>query len=176
MIFPGIIIDNTVGLVYIPSDIGGWAHECMTQRAIDGPYIYFVTTNTAYRLWVFDNPQKALWLGRIIQHACTERQFVLLGYCILPDHLHLLVYKQGKYSLSQLMKTIKGRFWRVVSGGAGQRIWQPRFNFRIIQDDQRLMRTVDYVRYNFRKTDLPNEYATRPYVYLDWVGLHRFWG
>lgn len=137
----------------------------MTQRAIDGPYIYFVTTNTTFGGWFFDSVERAIQLGSIIRAACKENQFVLYGYCILPDHIHLLVRKNGTYTLSVLMKTIKGRFWRFVSGS---RVWQPRFNFRIVNNDEYLANIADYIVYNYRKMDLDETFGNPPYVFVDW--------
>lgn len=143
----------------------------MTQRAIDGPYTYFVTTNTTFGRWVFDDEHKADTLGEVIQWACVEKQFVLFGYCILPNHTHLLVRKQGLPSLLKLMNDVKGRFSHSLKMG---RFWQPRFNFRIVEDEDRFIRTVEYIRYNFRKMHLVERYGQHPYVFLDWTRIQLF--
>ncbi|MEK7537646.1 MAG: hypothetical protein AAB619_01580 [Patescibacteria group bacterium] len=65
----------------------------MTQRAIDGDFIYFVTTNVHHGRWFFGTPERAARLGRAIQTCCRMKHFDLLAYCILPNHLHLLVRK-----------------------------------------------------------------------------------
>ncbi len=65
----------------------------MTQRAIDGEYIYFVTTNVQDRRWFFVTPEKATQLGQTIRTCCRMKKFELLAYCILPNHIHLLVRK-----------------------------------------------------------------------------------
>lgn len=65
----------------------------MTQRAIDGDYIYFVTTLVKNREWFFVQPDRAEALGRIIAKACLLKRFDLLAYCVLLNHVHLLVRK-----------------------------------------------------------------------------------
>lgn len=137
----------------------------MTQRAIDGPYIYFVTTNTTYRKHFFNTAERAESFVAIVREACAKYGFDLFGYAILPDHVHLLVRKSGHETLSKLMKHIKGRFWRVVSGG---RFWQPRFNFRIIENDERFLNTVEYFRYNYSRHSLDEKFGQPPYVFVDW--------
>lgn len=67
----------------------------MTQRALDGPYIYFVTTNVKSRRRFFVSADRATRLAKIIVTACQMKHFWLLGYCILPNHFHLLVYNQN---------------------------------------------------------------------------------
>ena len=65
----------------------------MTQRAIDGDFVYFVTVNVKNRRWYFVLPERAEKLGQAIQTCCRIKQFELLAYCILPNHVHLLVRK-----------------------------------------------------------------------------------
>lgn len=137
----------------------------MTQRAINGDYIYFVTTNTTFGRWYFIVPEEAVSLGKIIRGTCTEFGFILFGYCILPNHIHLLVKKNEITNLSRLMKHIKGRFWRHV---CGDRFWQPRYNFRIVEDERRFGNTIQYIQYNYRKMELENIYGRYPFVYIDW--------
>jgi REP element-mobilizing transposase RayT len=65
----------------------------MPQRAIDGEYIYFVTANVKDRRWYFVNPERSMKLSQAIQTCCVMKRFELLAYCILPNHVHLLVRK-----------------------------------------------------------------------------------
>ncbi len=150
----------------------GTSFFLMTQRAIDGPYIYFVTTNATYRARIFDSADTAKILGAIITSACKEFQFILYGYCILPDHMHLLVEKSGMATLSILMKHIKGRFWQVYNKGSGLRLWQPRFNFRIIESVDRFNNTVEYIQYNYIKVSLSDQYGKAPFVCINWRVIH----
>lgn len=144
----------------------------MTQRAIDGPYVYFVTTNTTYRLEVFDMPKYAAIMAKIVQQACTEFGFELFAFCIMPDHVHMLVKKSGSVTVSRLMKHIKGRFWRAFSGGSGSRIWQPRFNFRIVENEEYFSNVIEYIIYNHEKSGLDGRYGKEPYMLVDWKKIH----
>jgi len=137
----------------------------MTQRAIDGSYIYFVTTNTTYRRWIFDPPGQAQKLGQMIRTVASERYFDLPAYCILPNHIHLLVRKRGIFTLSKFMNDLKGRYSFQQRQG---RLWQPRFNFRIVYDDNRFTRTIEYIKYNYRKMNLDEHFGQPPYVFIDW--------
>lgn len=144
----------------------------MTQRAINGLYVYFVTTNTTFSHHFFDNPRKAEMLGSLIKQLCLENNFILFCYCILPNHIHLLVRRDGRITLSKLMNNIKGKFSRLMVAG---RFWQPRFNFRIIEDDSRFVRTVEYIQYNYHKMELPAYYGQEPWVFINWSAIQRFW-
>lgn len=150
------------------------AHEAdMTQRAIDGPYVYFVTTNTTYRRSFFTSIKRVQLLGRIIANACRMKHFTLLGYAILPDHVHLLVrndnfdqLRKGKrrFSLSDLMHSIKRNYSRQLNEGY---LWQPRFNFRIIEDERRFTNTLEYMQFNFQKHNHSARFGLKPFVVVD---------
>ena len=151
--------------------LGGRQRISVTQRAIDGPYIYFVTTNTTYWLRILDNPEHAWLLGRMIKKTCQEFGFTLYAFSILPDHLHLLVKKSDTHSLSKLMKHIKGRFSRNILPG---RVWKPRFNFHIIESERYFSNVVRYIQYNYKKTGIEERFGYAPYVFIDWVAINRF--
>lgn len=187
----------------------------MTQRAIDGSYIYFVTANVQDRRWFFVTPERATSLGQAIQTCCQMKDFELLAYCILPNHVHLLVRKpnagevqaqrtlerarckQGvesltktntylfthrrlssrrsgsestRFTLSDLMKSIKGTFSRTLPQG---KFWQHRSNFRIIETEDYLSNVLEYIRYNYRKMNLPEWYGQSPFVFIDQMAVNR---
>lgn len=156
----------------------------MTQRAIDGFFLYFVTSNTTFRERLFDTSDKAAFFGNLLRQLCKQYDFVFFGYCILPDHVHFLVYKNGRTTLSRLMNIVKGRFLRDMEPG---RFWQPRFNFRIIDNERRLANTLQYIQYNFQKHGLVDRFGRPPssrfwlsrpnrpvFCYTDSVKLYRF--
>jgi len=143
----------------------------MTQRAINGPFVYFVTTNTAFRKCYFDVPEKVAIFANLLQGACQELEFVLFGYCVMPDHVHLLVLRKGRTTLSTMMNAAKGRFSKRMPLG---RFWQPRFNFRIVETDDRFFNTVEYIRHNYRKAGLPREYGQPPWVFIDREAIKLF--
>ncbi len=68
----------------------------MSQRAIHGNFVYFVTFNVEHRRWFFVTPKKAEKLGQAIRTSCEMKKFVLFGFCVLPNHVHLLVKPQGE--------------------------------------------------------------------------------
>jgi len=191
----------------------------VTQRAIDGPHIYFVTTNVQDRQWFFITPERAETLGQAVQTCCRLKNFELLAYCILPNHVHLLVRKQTidevrfknrgsqrrlgslrcdtvgnetdatsnipsnnallfphrrrprrrcesdkQYALSELMHSIKGTFSHSLDLG---KFWQHRSNFRIVDTDERLYNTVDYIVYNYKKMNLDDKYSKSPFIFVD---------
>ena len=174
----------------------------MTQRRIyQNEFPYLITSNTKNRNPIFEDTKLTWKLNRAIQACCVLKGFVLLGFCILPDHFHLLAWKynparvgeptlgddnntqpqwlfpssqrtfsnvRGNHSVSDLMKSIKGSFSRSLDRGS---IWQPRFNFRIIDNQKRLHNTLRYIQSNYRKHSLPEKYGQPPHVYSNCKSL-----
>lgn len=167
----------------------------LTQRAIDQPwYPYLVTTVVAERRSVFVNRTYAREFGRMIQHSCERTGFCLFAYAILPDHVHLVVWREPppKFPsvcwntkvkndviprtsppLSKLMQLIKGGFSRKLGVGI---LWQPRFNFRILDTRQRFIQATWYVFRNYRKDGLPRQFGRSPYAYLNVAYYRRYSG
>ncbi len=83
----------------------------MTQRTFNqSEFPYFVTFNVADRKWVFDDLHLAERLNRTIRNACSLKHFTLYAFCILPDHVHLLVQKSksGTILTSRVFITSRG--------------------------------------------------------------------
>ncbi|MBI4093325.1 MAG: transposase [Candidatus Kerfeldbacteria bacterium] len=62
---------------------------------IDYPIAYFITTVTKDRRRLFCDVRLAHRIATMIRMACRTKGYFLLGFCILPDHVHLLVMRQG---------------------------------------------------------------------------------
>ena len=65
------------------------------MRPIVGfPIAYFITTVSKDRRPLLRDIRLAQRLATMIRTACTMKGFTLLGFSILPDHVHLLVIHQ----------------------------------------------------------------------------------
>lgn len=91
----------------------------MTQRAIHGDYIYFVTFNVQDRRWYFVTPERAAVLGQAIQTSCEMKKLTLFGYCILPNHVHMMVMPEIMMGNAATSQRTRGRV-RCEGGNDGQ--------------------------------------------------------
>lgn len=179
----------------------------MSQRRIyQEEFPYFVTTKTKDGICFFNKTKYALLLSNIIFQACHLKKYILYAYCIMPDHLHLLVKQMishldtptaptercagvefedfstpnparvsvpavgdGQYNISQLMYTIKSYFIKEIREkyNINYSIWQPRFNTRVVDTEERLRNTIEYIKYNPVKAGLPKKYQAFPYQYFN---------
>lgn len=73
----------------------------MPFSVINEQAILFITTNVKNRRWYFVTPERAASLGQAIQTCCDLKGFELLAFCILPNHVHMLVRRRTLESVPQ---------------------------------------------------------------------------
>jgi len=73
-----------------------------------GPCRYFVTCCTNNRRTLFADPSVALWLSAQITPFFECRGLVVLAYCVMPDHVHLLL--EGADERADVVETM--RTWK----------------------------------------------------------------
>ncbi len=108
-----------------------------------GPRWYFLTICVSKRRPVFGEPRASEWILRETRTACAEYSFFLHAYCVMPDHLHLLV--QGSSDTSDLLG-----FVRQFKRRTGQ-VWEKKNPFRLWQHK--------YYDHILRNTDSPEAVA-----------------
>jgi REP element-mobilizing transposase RayT len=83
----------------------------------------------------------------------------LLAIVVMPDHAHLLITPGDGYTLSRIMKGIKGASARKVNNSRKStgRIWQDESLDRIIRDDGELLEKLRYMLHNPVKVGLSDD-------------------
>ena len=129
---------------------------------------YFLTTVTEDRIKIFNEPKNCKILLVTIEYFKLLLDYRLYGFCVMPDHLHLIIHPLGKYDFSYIMKMIKGSFSRKtnkISAKEGK-IWQKGFYDEMITDSLRLIQKLEYLHNNPVKAGLvssPEEYPYSSY-------------
>jgi REP element-mobilizing transposase RayT len=75
-------------------------------------YPYFITTITYKREHYFEFPLLAELFISDLRYAESLKQFVLHGYSVLPDHVHLLLTPSPKANYSEIMRSLKTNYAR----------------------------------------------------------------
>lgn len=82
----------------------------------------------------------------------SKLPFELLAYCILPDHIHLLLQlPEETCNFSYQIREIKRLVTLDLQKELGQRpikVWQNRYWEHTIRDEKDLERHLDYIHYN----------------------------
>jgi putative transposase len=74
----------------------------------------------------------------------------VVGYCLMPNHFHLVLWPPGDSDLSTFMQwlsTSHSHGYRMRYGGSGH-VWQGRFKAFPIQQDDHLLTVLRYVERN----------------------------
>jgi putative transposase len=133
----------------------------LANRTYVGRARYFLTFCTRERLQAFTDPEVAARTLEQIQRTAAIEQFAILEYCLMPDHVHLLV--EGMTATSDLRRFVKMAKQR--SGGVhrrrhGVRLWQDGYYERVLRDADD---APDFARYIFENPDAAGlKSKTRP--------------
>jgi REP element-mobilizing transposase RayT len=129
-----------------------------------------LTTCTAYRRPVFENPDRADLVTTEIGHLHGEK-WRILGFCVMPDHVHLLVFNIDG-SLLDLMRLFKGRTSRGLRGDVTDTLWQRGFHDHLLRRNEGIHQTLLYMFENPVRASLVAEWTQYAWCgSFQWPGI-----
>jgi putative transposase len=114
-----------------------------------GKHAYSLTICTYNRLRAFDDREFAREAIEKLLTTATKFGFEVIAYCVMPDHVHLVV--QGLRDDSEMEAFVKswntqtGYYWR---RRGRQKLWQEGYYDQILWSDVSLIRAARYVVMN----------------------------
>lgn len=133
---------------------------------------FFLTLCCENRRPVFSIPEHAMWLIDMLRQESVSAQFLLYAYCIMPDHLHVLV--QGLDTTSDLLAFIK-RLKQSTGYEFRKRfhrnLWQKKFHDHILRENETVQSVAAYIWMNPVRKGLcanPSDYPYSGSFVLDW--------
>lgn len=101
----------------------------------------------------------------VFVHALGEMRerygLLLVGYVVMPEHVHLLIGEPAKDTLSKMLQALKQRVsrdLRAQTGGNGlPRFWQPRFYDFNVHSAEKRREKLDYMHANPVKRELAKQ-------------------
>jgi putative transposase len=145
-------------------------------------YCHFVTVKTNQNRRIFSFDQAAELLILTIYEGRDKLNFKLIGFVVMPDHIHLMLVPNKRNTISDVMRHIKGRFSRrynllsrgmnspgygAVGGRSGNsslpvpKIWQESFYDHVIRNENEFLQRLNYIHVNPVRaglTDTPEKY------------------
>ena len=90
---------------------------------------YFITTKTHNNLPLFNEEKNCKILLVALEFLKLVLDYKIFAYCLMPDHLHIILQTMGRHNLSYVMKMIKGSFPSKINkiGNTTGKIWQKSF-------------------------------------------------
>jgi putative transposase len=134
------------------------------HRFYGAGYSHFITTSCYGRLPLLGSAQNRDLFLRILEHVRWRYRFVVVGYVVMPEHVHLLISEPERGNPSAVMQAIKQGFARSLLAQLRRtqqphrsalwerplergRVWQPRFyDFVVFSENKR----VEKLRYMHR--------------------------
>jgi len=111
--------------------------------------IYFVTLCTHNKQAYFQKPQIAQYIAdEIIFRAQTLKEIILFAYCIMPDHLHLLLKLNDGYekTLQNWVSAFKRYTARLLNQLENiTPLWQKNFYEHVVRTDESTKEIAEYI-------------------------------
>lgn len=131
---------------------------------------YVVTAGTLDRRPWFAEPQHAHRIAAQIPQFFTPLGFEAIVYCVMPDHVHLLL--EGTVPDADLRNAVSR--WKQRTGYEwasryGSRLWQPGYHDRVLREADDTCAVVAYILLNPVRAGLVHTAGDYP-----WTGSSRF--
>jgi putative transposase len=148
-------------------------------------HIYYVTTVVYRRLRLFTNPAYVIPLFDSLHYYRHRHQCRLLGYVIMPDHIHFMLWPQQEDALENFMRDFKSytakRLIRQAeveerrdlvaafeqagaeTGRSEHKVWQDSYWDKNIYTERFLRQKLNYIHRNPLLAGLVEDVAAYPY-------------
>ena len=144
------------------------------HRYYGAGYSHFITTSCYQRLPLLGSPRSRDLFVRVLEQVRRRYHFVVVGYVVMPEHVHLLITEPRRGNPSTVMQAMKQGFARRLLAGLRKqerpeqlslwsgpldrgRIWQPRFYDFVVFSDKKRVEKLRYMHRNPVKRGLVPE-------------------
>jgi putative transposase len=127
-----------------------------TARASRANWCYHVLNRGNARAEVFHKPEDFEAFANLFEPACERLPMRVLGWCLMPNHFHLVLWPRGDGDLGRWMQwllTSHVRRYHRHYQGSGH-VWQGRFKAFPIQRDEHFLTVLRYVERNALRASL----------------------
>src|SRR5450631_3166386 len=84
------------------------------RRYYGNGHLHFVTCSCYHRWRWLDSACRRDMFLKILEEARQRYRFVVVGYVVQPEHIHLLISEPERGTVSTVMQVIKQRYARQV--------------------------------------------------------------
>lgn len=121
-------------------------------RSATGGFVYHALNRAVARAALFEKAADFDAFEQVLREAKDWRPVRLLGWCVMPNHWHLVLWPRSDGDLSEFLRWLSvthSRRWhshhRTVGTGS---LYQGRFKSFPVQEDDHLLRLLRYVERN----------------------------
>ena len=120
------------------------------------------------RKYIFEKSiDKEEYLSLLLRHK-EKFKIILLAYCIMDNHAHLLIYTDGINEMSKYMRIVNSMFAKEYNRAWNRvgYVFRDRFNSQYIDNKEYLLKCLRYIHMNPVKANIvvrPEEYKYSTY-------------
>ena len=120
----------------------------------------------------FDDGQIAAMVCASVQKSAEMSGYLLFAYCLMPDHLHVLVSPgDSRKPVAQFLHRLKSFTTHECRRMRGtERLWQTTAHDRVLRDSDDVMTVATYVANNPVRAGLAQGWSDWPYSRVFYVG------
>lgn len=117
---------------------------------------------------IFRNDSDKLYYWRLLNELKNKNKINIFHYCIMNNHVHLMVWVSCQSKLSKFMKQVNPSYFNYYKKlyGYWGHIWQGRYKSNVIETDSHLLHCGKYIELNPVRAgivSLPREYDFSSY-------------
>jgi putative transposase len=117
-----------------------------------------ILDNASYHLMARGNQKQNTFIQdedfnkylELLKHYKSKYYFKLYGYCLMPNHVHLIVELKKSTVLGKIMQGLSLAYtiWFNKKYNKVGHLWQGRYKSKLIQKDKYMLDCIEYVELN----------------------------
>ncbi|MBI5873841.1 MAG: transposase [Candidatus Omnitrophica bacterium] len=122
--------------------------------------------NVCYHIMARGNHKQTIFAGkedfdfylRQLKHYKRKYSLLLYGYCLMPNHIHLVGEPKDPEKLPKLMQGLHRSYTAYYNKKYNKvgHLWQERFKTKVIDKDKYLMDCITYIEQNPVRANITN--------------------
>ena len=125
------------------------------RRFQQGGDLHFITFSCYHRLAYFDTTSERCLFENALETVRTRYRLAVLGYVVMPEHVHLLLSEPARGALAQAIQALK---LSVTTRSAHRPFWQARYYDFNLHAAEKTTEKLNYIHRN----PVTRGLATRP--------------
>ena len=129
-----------------------------TARIAPGGMVFHVLNRANNREKIFEKDEDYLAFLRVMRDTLEKKPMRIVGFCLMPNHWHLLLWPERKDELAEYMQTVTTthvRRWRLHRQSVGQgHLYQGPYKSFPVEDDNHFYTVCRYVERNALRANL----------------------
>ncbi len=148
-------------------------------------YIYYITINIYKQLNLFIRPSFIMPIYDSLNFYRYKQAYKILGYVIMPDHIHLLIWPCGKATIADIMRDFKTfTAKRIIKQAevekrqdllttfqkaglqtkrSNNKVWQDSYWDKLVFTEKILRQKLNYIHRNPIRAGFVDDVAVYPY-------------